>query len=86
MLARMESLFIAILTPAVGWLIDLFGSVDTVLIVVGLLFVLMLSLVLLVTGLLPGLQHTRSQASPIAWRGRAGYSWTFGASSIRLAY
>ena len=86
MLATVESLFIALLTPAVGWLIDWFGSVDTVLILVGLFFVLVLTLVLLVSGMLPVLQHTRSQASPITWQRRGGYSRTFGASSIRVAY
>ena len=85
-LATMESLCITVLTPAVGWLIDLFGSVDTVLIVIGLLFVLLLSLVLLGNGLLSGLQHTRSQTFVLTKRGRAGYSWTCGASSMRVAY
>ena len=85
-LASVENLFTALLTPAVGWLIDLSGSVDTVLIVIGLLFVLLLSLVLLVSGLLPGLQHSRSQTSFITRPGRTGYSWTCGASSIGLAY
>jgi hypothetical protein len=85
MLTTLESLCITVLTPAMGWLIDVLGSVDTVLILVGLLFVLLLSLVLLVTHVLSGLHQARSQTFVMAKRGRAGYSWTCGASSIRFA-
>lgn len=85
-LATVEGILIAVITPAVGRLIDLFGSVDAVLIIVGLFFVLLLALSLLVSGLLPGLQHNRSQTSPIDLRGRVGNSWKFGYRSLWLAY
>jgi len=63
-LATVEGICIAVVTPAIGWLIDLFGSVDAVLIFVGLFFVLMLSLSLLAPGVL---QH-RPQIVPHAFR------------------
>ena len=40
-LATSKVLLIAAITPAVGWLIDLFGSVDLVLVIAGLFFVLL---------------------------------------------
>jgi MFS-type transporter involved in bile tolerance (Atg22 family) len=51
MVATVESLLIALLAPLLGWLIDLHRSVDTVLVLVGLIGILTMagSLLLLLT-------------------------------------
>jgi len=51
MVATVESLLIALLAPLLGWLIDVNRSVDTVLILVGLIGILTMagSLLLLLT-------------------------------------
>ena len=83
MQALLESLCIAVFTPTLGWLIDRLGSVDTVLILVGLLFVLLLSLVLLISSLLSRLQYARSLASPRRLAETSRISW---GSSMRVKF
>lgn len=61
-----EGLLMAIITPAIGGLIDLLGSVDTVLVIVGACFVLVLAGSLLATGFRYVIQqHTQRQRSPV---------------------
>jgi len=85
-IGTVEGLLIVVITPAIGWLIDRFGSVDTILIAFGLSFVLVLSLWLLVCGLLPGSQHTWLQTSPIALRRQTGHTWAFGSRRAWMTY
>ena len=57
----MEGLLIAVFTPVVGWLIDLYGSVDRVLAILGQCFLLGLTLLAL-TSVVRSLKHPqRSQ-------------------------
>ncbi len=70
LLARAEGMLIAVLTPVVGWLIDLQGSVDTTLIMAGSCVVVFLICSLFAFGLLRRRQHIRFQLhrTPMAYR------------------
>ena len=70
--ATTEGVLIAVLTPFVGLLIDLYGSVDRVLIIIGLCFLLMLTVSALVSVLRAGDGHQRSQFTQR--RSRVDYS------------
>ena len=59
--ATTEGVLIAVLTPFVGVLIDFYGSVDRVLIIIGLCFLLMLTVSALVSVLRAGDGHQRAQ-------------------------
>ena len=58
-----EGMLIAVFTPVVGLLIDVYGSFDRVLVIIGLCFLLGLTLLALVS-VLRSLKH--SQRSPLA--------------------
>jgi hypothetical protein len=60
-LATTEGVLIAVLTPLVGVLIDFYGSVDRVLIIIGLCFLLMLTVSALISVLRAGDEHPRAQ-------------------------
>jgi len=70
LLARAEGILIAVITPVVGWLIDLLGSVDTTLMMAGACVVLFLACSLFAFGLLRRRQHARFQLrrTPMAYR------------------
>src|SRR5258708_8709739 len=70
LLARAEGILIAVITPVVGWLIDLLGSVDTTLMMAGSCVVLFLACSLFAFGLLRRRQHVRFQLhrTPLAYR------------------
>ena len=53
-----EGVLIAVCTPVVGLLIDLYGSVDRVLVIIGLCFLLVLTLSAL-TSVLGSLKHSQ---------------------------
>jgi hypothetical protein len=70
MFITMEGILIAFLTPVLGLLIDLYGSVDRVLVLVGLCFLLALTLSAL-TSIMKSLKHPqRSQVARSALRER----------------
>jgi len=84
--ATTEVLLIAFSTPVLGLLIDLYGSVDRVLVIIGLCFLLGLTLSALIT-VVRSLKHPqRSQFARSALRGSAALSWRVGNSLIRLAW
>ena len=72
LLATTEGVLIAVLTPFVGVLIDFYGSVDRVLIIIGLCFLLMLTVSALVSVLRAGDGQQRSQFTQR--RSRVDYS------------
>jgi hypothetical protein len=75
MVITMEGILIAFLAPVLGVLIDLYGSVDRVLVLVGLSFLLALTLSAL-TSILKSLKHApRSQVARSTFEGRATRSW-----------
>ena len=81
--ATTEGMLIAVFTPVVGLLIDLYGSVDRVLVIVGLSFLLGLTLLAL-TSVLRSLKHPqRSQMARSAFGGSASLSWRQGYSLVR---
>jgi len=68
--ATTEGMLIAVCTPVVGLLIDFYGSVDRVLVIIGLCFLLVLTLSAL-TSVLGSLKHSqRSQLARSALRER----------------
>ena len=70
-----EGILIALLTPVLGLLIDLYGSVDRVLVLVGLCFLLTLTLFAL-TSVLKSLQYPqRSQNIQSTFTGKITRSW-----------
>ena len=81
--ATTEGMLIAVCTPVVGLLIDLYGSVDRVLVIVGLCFLLGLTLLALISVLrsLKHSQHTQFVRS--AMRDRPTHSWRPGYSLVR---
>lgn len=84
--ATTEVLLIAFITPVLGVLIDLYGSVDRVLVLVGLCFLLLLTLSAL-TSVLRSLKHPQhTQFAQCAFQGRAARSWRGGNSLARLAW
>jgi len=81
-----EGVLIAFVTPVLGLLIDLYGSVDRVLVLVGLCFLLFLTLLAL-TSVLRSLKNPqRSQFARGTFQGRAAHSWRPGYSPVRLAW
>jgi hypothetical protein len=81
-----EGILIACLTPVLGVLIDLYGSVDRVLVLVGLCFLLVLTLSAL-TSVLRSLKHTeRVQIAQNSFGGRTSHSWRPGYNPVRLAW
>jgi hypothetical protein len=70
--ATTEGVLLAVLTPFVGVLIDLYGSVDRVLIIIGLCFLLMLTVSALVSVLRAGDEQQHSQFTQRT--SREGYS------------
>jgi hypothetical protein len=81
--ARTEVLLIAVFTPVVGMLIDLYGSVDRVLVIIGQCFLLGLTLMAL-TSVLRSLKHPqRSQLARSALRERPTRAFRPGYSLVR---
>ncbi len=84
--ATTEGVLIAFMTPVLGMLIDLYGSVDRVLVIIGLCFLLGLTLLALIS-VLRSLKHPRrSQFARSMFHGRAARSWRPGYSHTRLAW
>ncbi|HEY6410530.1 MAG TPA: hypothetical protein VIY29_24025 [Ktedonobacteraceae bacterium] len=78
-----EGMLIAVCTPVVGLLIDLYGSVDRVLVIIGLSFLLGLTLLALVS-VLRSLKHSQHmQFARSAMRDRPTHSWRPGYSLVR---
>ena len=78
-----EGVLIAFLTPVLGVLIDLYGSVDRVLVIIGLCFLLVLTLSAL-TSVLRSLKHPqRSQLARSALRERPTRAFQPGYSLVR---
>ena len=78
-----EGLLIAVCTPVAGLLIDLYGSVDRVLVIIGLSFLLGLTLLAL-TLVVRTLKHPqRSRFARSALGGSAALSWRPGYSLVR---
>ena len=84
--ATAESALIAFITPVLGLLIELYGSVDRVLVLTGLCFLLLLTFSALISLLKSLKQPQRSQFPRSAFRGRAALSWHMGHSPARLAW
>jgi len=83
LLVTTEGMLIAFLTPVLGLLIDLYGSVDHVLVLVGLCFLLALTLSAL-TSVVKSLKHAqRSQFARSDLRERSTFSWRPGYSLVR---
>ncbi len=81
--ATTEGMLIAVFTPVVGLLIDLYSSVDRVLVIVGLCFLLGLTLLAL-TSVLRSLKHPqRAQLARSALREIPTLSWRPGYSLVR---
>jgi hypothetical protein len=79
-----EGVLIAFFTPVVGVLIDLYGSVDRVLVIMGLSFLLGLTLLALIS-VLRSLKHSQhAQFARSASRERPTFSWRPGYSLVRL--
>jgi hypothetical protein len=81
-----ECILIACFTPVVGLLIDLYHSFDRVLVIVGLCFLLGLTLLALISVLKSLKQPQRSQFAQSTFGGRAELSWCVGHSHARLAW
>jgi hypothetical protein len=78
-----EGMLIAVFTPVVGVLIDLYGSVDRVLVIIGLSFLLVLTLLAL-TSVLRSLKHPqRSQFARSALQERPTRAFRPGYSLVR---
>ena len=78
-----EGLLIAVFTPAVGWLIDYYGSFDRVLVIIGQCFLLGLILFALISVLRSLKLPQRWQFPRNAFGGRAALSWRPGYSHVR---
>jgi len=81
--ATTEVLLIAFITPVLGVLIDLYGSVDRVLVLVGLYFLLGLTLLALISVVRSLKQPQRSHFPRSAFRGSTALSWRVSNSPIR---
>ena len=81
--ATTEGILIAVSTPVVGLLIDLYGSVDRVLVIIGLFFLLGLTLLALTSVLGSLKQPQRTQFARSALRERPTHSWRPGYSLVR---
>ena len=85
-LTTMEGVLIAFLTPILGWLIDVYGSSDRVLILVGLCFLLGLT-VLAFVRVLWSLKHTQhAQVARSSSQKSTARSWRPAYSPVRLAW
>jgi len=60
LLAPIEGVLVAVLTPLLGWLIDMRGSVDPVLVSVGVSFLTVLMVGGVIAALVPMVRHTKS--------------------------
>jgi hypothetical protein len=85
LLRTTEGVLIVCFAPVIGWLIDAYGSVDRVLVIIGLCFLLGLTLLALVSVLRSLKQPQRSQFARSTFQGRARRSWLPGCSPFRLA-
>jgi hypothetical protein len=89
LVAATEGILIAVLTPVLGVLVDLYGNVDRILILVGLCFLLALTLSALTT-VLKSLKHDqRSAFGQIArsrFGRRAAHTWKPVYSPVRLVW
>jgi hypothetical protein len=84
--ATTEGLLIAFVTPVLGLLIDLYGSVDRVLALVGLCFLLFLTLSAL-TSVLRSLKHPqRLEFARVSFGGISTLSWRMGYSHARMVW
>jgi hypothetical protein len=81
--ATTEVLLIAFITPVLGVLIDLYGSVDRVLVLVGLCFLLGLTLLALISVVRSLKQPQRSHFPRSAFRGSTALSWRVSNSPMR---
>jgi hypothetical protein len=81
-----EGILIALLTPVLGVLIDLYGSVDRVLVLVGLCFLLALTLSALTSVLKSLKQPQRSSNAQITLGRRAALTYRPGYSPLKLAW
>jgi arginine exporter protein ArgO len=81
--ATTEVLLIAVFTPVVGLLIDLYGSVDRVLVMIGQCFLLGLTLLALTSVLRSLKQPQRLRFTRSALRERPTLSWRPGYSLVR---
>jgi MFS family permease len=85
-LTTMEGVLIAFLTPILGWLIDVYGSSDRVLILGGLCFLLGLT-VLAFVRVLWSLKHTQhAQVARSSSQKSTARSWRPAYSPVRLAW
>ncbi len=86
LLMTAEGVLIACFTPVVGLLIDFYGSFDRVLVIVGLCFLLGLTLLALVS-VLRSLKHPqRLQVARSGFKKRAARAFRPGYSPVRLAW
>ena len=81
-----EGILIAVLTPVLGALVDLYGNVDRVLILVGLCFLLALTLSALASVLKSLKRDKRSQIARSRFGRRAAHTWKPVYSPVRLAW
>jgi len=81
--ATAEGMLIAVCTPVVGLLIDLYGSVDRVLVIVGQCFLLGLTLLALISVLRSLKQPQRSQLARSSLRERSTRAFRPGYSLVR---
>ncbi len=84
--ATTEGVLIAFFTPLLGWLIDFYSSVDRVLVIIGLCFLLGLTLLALISVLRSLKQPHPSQVTRSTFQGRAPLSWRVGSNYARLAW
>ncbi len=86
LLMTAEGVLIACITPVVGWLIDIYGSFDRVLVLVGLCFLLGLTLLALVSVVRSLKQPQRIQFARSNFQKRAARAFRPGYSPVRLAW
>jgi hypothetical protein len=86
LLMTAEGVLIAFFTPVVGLLIDFYGSFDRVLVIIGLCFLLGLTLLALISVVRSLKQPQRSWFARSAFRGRTARLWRPGYSHVRLAW
>ena len=81
-----EGVLIACFIPLVGWLIDVYGSFDRVLVLVGLCFLLGLTLLALIFVVRSLKYAPHSQVARSTFEKRTTRSWRPGYSPVRLAW
>src|SRR6266487_2668223 len=84
--ATTEGILLAFMTPVLGVLIDFYGSIDRVLVIIGLCFLLVLTLSALTSVLRSLKRPQRSQFAQSTFQGRAARSWRPGYSHTLLAW